>query len=1008
MPQIKPLRPRSRDEFDIAIICALSFEADAVLALFDHHWDEDESGLSFGKARGDPNAYSAGVLGQHNVVLAHLPNMGKVAAGTIAAFCRMSYPNISLALVVGICGGAPFYGNKKEEILLGDVIISTGVVQYDIGRRFPNNFEIKDTLDDSLGRPSLEVRSLLSKLKTKRQQGKLQTATQGYLLEVLQETAKSADYPTRSQDIVFPANYRHKHQEPSACAICAACTTKSDPVCENALKSTCEELKCDLKQRLIRSRLEEVEKDHSEGMNKETLFPFIHFGRFASGDTVMKSGEDRDHLTFSKDAIGFEMESAGVWDVFPCVIIKSVSDYADSHKNDNWQGLAAASAAGCTKAFLKYWYSARQESQSELEEKNPVEQLISSLYFPEINGRKNSLNPIAPLTFEWIFDVGHGDDHSQSYASDHDGLEKTLSQEGEMIPEKVKEKDSEEAPFDNPSDAQDEYSHRESEQANNTTQSPRHSSFDSDDDDKFAGLSLSDAKWDSFLDWLVSDTPIYWISGNPGSGKSTLMKYLSEHPSTSEHLAKWRINTVLLSHFFWKPGTQMQQSFKGLLCSLLYDLLSKDPEPFHKARDVYLRTRRLSTSDWSQNELKSILLEYCQQSSKPICVFVDALDEALPGKDVLDIVQFLKSLASSSANVKVCVSSRPERLFRLHFESCPNLKMHELTKLDIANYSELAMTESTLLGPQDQKISDPARQIADLSDGIFLWAVLATQSSIRGINNGDSREQTSRRLESMPQDLMDLYRDILSRSAADRPIYQKYVTLILNLILVNSWDGSQYYPLTTLVLTMAMNPDILDRYVVRGVVVQKSELESKVKGVKHTVEVAFVGLLEVKFNHENGVEEVVFPHRSVKDFLLDTIEGQNIWQPCDIPREELWARHFKSLLADGRLYSEDPDCNLTTGVVIRDLLRDIFEWEEQRSIPHEIIVSYLELARVSFFRGHLRHPRWGFPDLKPRCIEGEFLSHMVDYGGNQHVLYLLEKYGESTEESIKGNGNAAD
>ncbi|KAF4948678.1 hypothetical protein FGADI_9453 [Fusarium gaditjirri] len=989
MSQTKPLRPKSRDEFDIAIICALSFEADAVLALFDHHWDEDECGVSFGKARGDPNAYSTGVLGQHNVVLAHLPNMGKVAAGTIAAFCRMSYPNISLALVVGICGGAPFHGNKKEEIVLGDVIISTGVVQYDLGRRFPNNFEIKDTLDDSLGRPGLEVRNLLSKLKTKRQQDKLQTATRGYIHEVLQETGKPADFPERSQDIVFPADYRHKHQEPSACAICAACVSRSDPVCENALRSTCQELKCDLQQRLIRTRVEAVAKDHAKELDKEIPLPFVHFGRFASGDMVMKSGEDRDHLTLSKDAIGFEMESAGVWDVFPCIIIKSVSDYADSHKNDNWQGYAAASAAGCTKAFLRYWYSARHEFQSETEEKTLVEQLIKSLCFPEMNGRKNSLRPEAPLTLQWIFDDDQEDSQRQSYSSDHDGLEEDPNREGERSLDEVVENDSEQSPSVKLSDTQDENPHRDFEQASNATESPRHNPFDSDDDDTFAGLSVSEIEWDSVTDWLVSDAPVYWISGNPGSGKSTLMKYLLEHPKTSECLAKWRIDTILLSHFFWKPGTQMQQSFKGLLCSLLYDLLSKDPEPFHKARDMCMKTRRLSTSDWSQNELRSILLEYCQESSRPICLFVDGLDEALPGRDVLEIVQFLKSLASC-ANVKVCISSRPERFFRLHFESCPNLRMHELTKLDIAKYSEGAMTESTLLDPQDQKISSLARQIAELSDGIFLWAVLATQSLIRGINNGDSKEQTSRRLESMPQDLMDLYRDILSRSAADRPIYQKYVTLILNLVLVSSWGDSKYSPMTIFVLTMAMNSDLLERYVVRGDAVKKSELESKVKSVKDTVEAAFAGLLEVKHSDESALEEVIFPHRSVKDFLLDTTEGQNLWQPCDVPREELWARHFKSLLADGRLYSEDPDCGLTSGVIIRYLLRDIFDWEQQRGIPREIIVSYLELARVSFLRGHLCHTPHLSPDLKPRCIEGEFLSHVVYGYKNHYVSYLLE------------------
>lgn len=109
----RPNRPEKRDDFEVAIICALTLEADAVIALFDHDWEDD--GFSYGKARGDPNAYSIGAIGQHNVVLAHLPGMGKVSAGNIAAFCRMSFPNIKLALLVGICGGAPTYKKAKDE-----------------------------------------------------------------------------------------------------------------------------------------------------------------------------------------------------------------------------------------------------------------------------------------------------------------------------------------------------------------------------------------------------------------------------------------------------------------------------------------------------------------------------------------------------------------------------------------------------------------------------------------------------------------------------------------------------------------------------------------------------------------------------------------------------------------------------------------------------------------------------------------------------------------------------
>jgi nucleoside phosphorylase len=69
----------------------------------------------------------------------------------------------------------------------------------------------------------------------------------------------------------------------------------------------------------------------------------------------MKSGEDRDAIARKASVIGFEMEGAGVWDVFPCVVIKGACDYADSHKNKVWQRYAAATAAACMKAFLNYW-----------------------------------------------------------------------------------------------------------------------------------------------------------------------------------------------------------------------------------------------------------------------------------------------------------------------------------------------------------------------------------------------------------------------------------------------------------------------------------------------------------------------------------------------------------------------------------------------------------------------------------------------------------------------------
>jgi nucleoside phosphorylase len=117
-------------------------EASAVSALFDKRWDDQ----TYGKALRDSNAYSTGVIGHHNVVLVHMPQMGKVDAATAAAYLYASFQGIQLALLVGICGGVPFGNQLSEEILLGDVVISKGLVQYDLGRRFPNNrFLRKDT-----------------------------------------------------------------------------------------------------------------------------------------------------------------------------------------------------------------------------------------------------------------------------------------------------------------------------------------------------------------------------------------------------------------------------------------------------------------------------------------------------------------------------------------------------------------------------------------------------------------------------------------------------------------------------------------------------------------------------------------------------------------------------------------------------------------------------------------------------------------------------------------------
>lgn len=247
-------RPRSRDEFEIAVICALRIESDAVEALFDEFWEEDST---YGKAPGDPNAYTTGRIGAHDVVLAFMPGMGKGSAAGVAASFRSSFPNVKLGLVVGICGGVPSEINSKEEIILGDVIVSTGLVQFDLGRQYSDKVVRKDTLEDNLGQPNNEIRSFLAKMAGLQGQKQLKNDTLTYLAAILaQQDFENSRYPGPEEDKLYEANYRHKHHDQTVCSICALCTDILDPICDIALESSCVDLKCNDNQRQSRSSTE--------------------------------------------------------------------------------------------------------------------------------------------------------------------------------------------------------------------------------------------------------------------------------------------------------------------------------------------------------------------------------------------------------------------------------------------------------------------------------------------------------------------------------------------------------------------------------------------------------------------------------------------------------------------------------------------------------------------------------------------------------------------------------
>ncbi|KAL4928317.1 uncharacterized protein BDV17DRAFT_264698 [Aspergillus undulatus] len=341
-------RPSSRNDFEIAIICALPLENNAVLCSLDEVWLDAPTHYGLRRAEGDESSYVFGRSGRHAVVVVVLPRMGKAASSTAAQSLKMSFPLLNLVLLVGICGAVP---KRRDgvEIILGDVIISEVLVELDHGRQYHDGFRRRqDTVWDAPRPPTEEVLSLLQRFKTPILLSEMHRNTARNLEKLLEHEAIRTTRPPASQDRLYPPDYIHRHH--SGCLECSA-PGMPEAVCDAALTTPCEALGCDESILVPRNRLVIEDADNIAAARQIQ----IHFGSIGTGDTVMKSAKHRDQHAGKELVIAFEMEGAGVWNKFNCLIIKGVCDYADSHKNKKWQEYAAAVAASAAKEVLGHY-----------------------------------------------------------------------------------------------------------------------------------------------------------------------------------------------------------------------------------------------------------------------------------------------------------------------------------------------------------------------------------------------------------------------------------------------------------------------------------------------------------------------------------------------------------------------------------------------------------------------------------------------------------------------------
>ncbi|WAO84597.1 NACHT domain-containing protein [Fusarium falciforme] len=523
-----------------------------------------------------------------------------------------------------------------------------------------------------------------------------------------------------------------------------------------------------------------------------------------------------------------------------------------------------------------------------------------------------------------------------------------------------------------------------------------------DEDDSTGGFSPRSSPngegghWDSFVDWLESKCHIYWISGKPGSGKSTLMKFVSSNPKTKRLLGNWQSEVQIFSHYFWKAGSEMQQSLKGLLCSLMYQIFCENRQMalnyLHKTRGICQKPS--SNADWDTEKLEALLQNCVSESKSGICLFIDGLDEFSPQADYHDLLFLLDRL--SGPRVKLCLSSRPEQVLRNHLQVHANLRMQDLTENDMRKYAAGCLRRA--ISPTDQKLHIKAFVdfIICRADGVFLWVVLVSKSLARGIENGDSDAELRQRLESMPGDLAALYKDMWSRLNDDRGIYQKSSSWFFNIIFAAEYTAEKTGRSRTLKclkqgsvsvfeLMAATDATVLDRFLDRGEEFPTAEIDKRCSHVARAVEIRSAGLLEVsnELSRGNSLEhyadmQVLFIHRTARDFLLENEDGRRLWQTREISVNDARTRLIRACLLRCHVWPFLQD----TGQFPRyrelsSFLLSASRTVDKDGVPPEDLTSAIEGAYETrrlwsdFVRMGLKARN--LPRRDPELIEAEFL-----------------------------------
>ncbi|KAH6892959.1 hypothetical protein B0T10DRAFT_591770 [Thelonectria olida] len=459
------------------------------------------------------------------------------------------------------------------------------------------------------------------------------------------------------------------------------------------------------------------------------------------------------------------------------------------------------------------------------------------------------------------------------------------------------------------------------------------------------GRKETDQAWAQFVGWLQSSDSLFCIRGKPGSGKSTLVKFIIDNKNTRQLLCRWSPEVTIISHFFWKIGSLPQNSIKGLLCSLVYQSLAGNEELTEHILDLL---RHLSSNtyyhDWSTQDLKTVFSSILEKDTRHTCIFIDGLDEICNKDGLFELTQTIEEMLKFP-NIKMCVTSRPETLVMgwLKKRNVPGVLLEDLTRPDMRTfvYKELEpfLSSNAISTKTHETLT---RTLVQKAQGVFLWLHLATRSLVTGIQNEDSEEMLLARLEELPSELQELYAGMWQRLNENNSIYRetaaryfRYALRQKGLIPMFPEVGfPSGYPEvqqpTLFQIACAESVETQEILLTGTDAIDAADMQRLCEKTKLAIQNRCAGLLRVRspsmrgrmieilgkvndLDLPRGTEDVddglfggvVFIHRTAHDFLSDTETGQDILKCGLLSENGVEIRLLKGLLCLLRFFRSE-------------------------------------------------------------------------------------------------------